>query len=169
MRARYLLILATVFMVLLTSCAPGESGGTDMTSQEVSKELVRRWITGIWDRGNIALLQELATEDYSYSDPGQTGLRGDAFVDYVHAVRSAIPDLSNTIEQQVAEGDTIVTRGTTRGTHQGTFADIAPTGNSIEVAWVMITRIRDGRIAEEWEIFDSLAFMTQLGAIATPD
>ncbi len=169
MRTSSLLILATLFMAFLTSCAPGESGGTDMTSQDASKELVRRWITGIWERGNIELLQELATEDYSYSDPGQDGLRGDAFVDYVGAIRSAIPDLSNSIEQQVAEGDTIVTRGTTRGTHQGSFADIAPTGNSIEVAWVMITRIRDGRIAEEWEIFDSLAFMTQLGAVSMPD
>ena len=169
MRTSSLLILATLFVAFLTSCAPGESGRTDMTSQEASKELVRRWITGIWEAGNIELLQELATEDYGYSFPGQEGLRGNAFVDYVDTIRSAIPDLSNTIEQQVAEGDTIVTRGTTRGTHQGTFADIAPTGNSIEVAWVMFTRIKDGRIAEEWEIFDTLAFMTQLGAVSTPE
>jgi len=166
MRTGFLLILATLFTAFLTGCTPTESGGTDMTSQETSKELVGRWITGIWGRGNIELLQELATEDYSYSYPGQEGLRGDAFVDYVHAIRSAIPDLDDTIEQQVADGDTVVTRGTTRGTHQGSFGDIAPTGNLIEVSWVMFTRLEDGRIAEEWEIFDELALMKQLGAIS---
>jgi steroid delta-isomerase-like uncharacterized protein len=140
-----------------------------MTSQEASKEQVRRWITGIWVRGNFELLQELATEDYVYSYPGQEGLRGNSFVDYVRTIRSAIPDLNNTIEEQVADGDTIVTRGTTRGTHQGAFGDIAATGNSIEVPWVMFTKLKNGRIAEEWEIFDTLIFMTQLGAISVPE
>ena len=168
MRTSSLLILATLFMAFLTSCAPGESGGTDTASQEASKELVRRWITGIWDNGDKELFRELATEDYVYSYPGQEELRGDAFLGFGDSIRSAIPDLKNTIEQQFIEGDMIVTRGTTRGTNQGAFGDIPPTGNSIEVPWVMFTRLRDGRVAEEWEIFDTLTFMTQLGAVSTP-
>jgi len=133
-------------------------------SSDTNKETVHRWLVGIWNDGNTGLLQELATEDYECSYPGQDVLRGDAFADYVRMVHSAFPDLNNTIEQQVAEGDAVVTRGTSRGTHQGTFGDIGPTGNAIEVPWVMLARMRDGRIAEEWEIFDTLAFMTQIGA-----
>jgi len=139
-----------------------------MTS-DVSKDLVRRWITGIWDNGEIQLLQDLALESYSWSAPGQGEFRDEAFVGFVNAIRSAIPDLNNTIEQQFAEGDTIITRGTTRGTHKGAFGDISASGNPIEVPWVMITKLKDGRIAEEWEIFDTLTFMTQLGALSVPE
>jgi steroid delta-isomerase-like uncharacterized protein len=134
-----------------------------------SKDLVRRWIKGIWDNGKTQLLQELALESYSWSAPGQGEFRDEAFVGFVNAIRSAIPDLNNTIEEQFAEGTTIITRGTTRGTHNGPFGDIAASGNSIEVPWVMITRLDDGRIAEEWEVFDSLTFMTQLGALSTSE
>ena len=169
MRISLQLILATLIMAFLSSCAPGESGGADAASQEASKELVRRWLTGIWDNGDKELFRELATEDYVYSYPGQEELRGDAFLDFGDSIRSAIPDFNNTIEQQFIEGDMVVTRGTTRGTNQGAFGDIPPTGNSVEVPWVMFTRLRDGRVAEEWEIFDTLGFMTQLGAVSTPE
>lgn len=138
-------------------------------SSEAKKETVRRWLAGIWDDGNTELLQELATEDYGYSYPGQDILQGEAFVGFVDSIRSAIPDLTNAIHEQVVDGDTVVTRGTTHGTHQGSFGDIGPSGNSIEVPWVMFTRMSDGRISKEWEIFDSLAFMTQLGAVPSPD
>ena len=139
-----------------------------MTSDK-NKELVRRWMTGIWSDGNTQLLQELAVETYSYIAHGQGEFRDESFVGFVNAVRTAIPDLNNTFEEQVAEGDTVVTRGTTRGTHQGAFGDIAASGNSIEVPWVMITKIKDGQIAAEWEIFDTLTFMTQLGALSASE
>lgn len=138
-------------------------------NSDARKELVRRWITGIWVEGNTRLLQEMAVEDYVYCAPGQGEFRGESFVGFVNAIRLAVPDLHNTIEQQVADGDTIVTRGTTRGTHQGSFGDIAASGNAIEVPWVMITKLKDDRIEEEWEIFDTLTFMTQLGGIPTSE
>ncbi len=134
-----------------------------MTSDK-NKELVRRWMTGIWDDGNTQLLQELAVDNYFYYAPGQGEFRDESFIGFVNAVRAAIPDLNNTFEEQIAEGDTVVTRGITRGTHQGAFGDIAASGNAIEVPGVMITKIKDGQITEEWEIFDTLTFMTQLGA-----
>ena len=136
---------------------------------EKNKELVRRWMTGIWEEGNTQLLKELAAENYSYYAPGQGEFRDESFVGFVNAVRAAIPDLNNTFEEQIAEGDTVVTRGTTRGTHQGAFGDIAASGNAIEVPWAMITKIKDGQIAAEWEIFDTLTFMTQLGALSATE
>ena len=163
------LVLIGLASVFLSSCAPGESGGSSAASNEASKELVHRWIVGVWDNGDRELYAELATEDYVFSYPGSEDLRGEAFLGFGDSVRAAIPDLNNTIEQQYVEGDTVITRGTTRGTNLGAFGDIPASGNSVEVPWVLITRLREGRVAEEWEVFDTLAFMTQIGAVSTSE
>jgi predicted ester cyclase len=136
-----------------------------MTS-EGQKATARRWILGIWDQGNVGLIDELAVSDqYTYQAPGQEALRGQSFKDFVSAIRAAFPDLRNTIESQVGDGDLVVTRGTTRGTQRGPFAGIAPTGKSIEVPWVIFTSFQGGRIVADWEIYDALGMMTQLGAL----
>jgi len=135
-----------------------------MSSDDL-KDVVRRWIIGTWDEGNVALLDEFATPNYVYRAPGDEELDGKALQEYSASIRSAFPDLNNTIEMQVAEGDVVVTRGTTRGTHEGSFAGIAPTGEQIALPWVFITRFENGRIAEDWELYDALGLMQQLGAI----
>lgn len=136
-----------------------------MTS-ETQKATTRRWILGIWDKGEFGLIDDLAASDrYVYKVPGQESLRGQSFRDFVSTVRAAFPDLRNTIETQVSEGDLVVTRGTTRGTHRGSFLGVAPTEKTVEVPWVIITLFEGGRIAEDWEIYDGLGLMTQLGAI----
>ena len=139
-----------------------------MSSNDL-KEIVRRWIIGTWDEGNVALLDELATPDYVYRAPGEDALDGKAVQEYSASIRSAFPDLNNTIELQIAEGDIVVTQGTTRGTHEGSFAGIAATGEKIALPWVFITRFVNGRIAEEWEYYDALGLMQQLGAIPQSD
>ena len=133
------------------------------------KEIVRRWIIGTWDEGNAALLDELATPDYVYRAPGDEVLDGKALQEYSASIRSAFPDLNNTIEMQVAEGDVVVTQGTTRGTHEGSFAGIEATGEEIALPWVFITRFVNGRIAEDWEFYDALGLMQQLGAVPQSD
>lgn len=62
----------------------------------------------------------------------------------------------------------VVTRGTTRGTHRGPFAGIAPTGKTIAVPWVIVTSFRGDRIVADWEIYDALGMMTQLGVAPVP-
>ena len=167
MRKSSLFVLSALLVTYLASCAPGVSGGPDTASQEKSKELVRHWIASMWDNGDRQVFEELSTENYVYSSPGEADLVADAAFAYGIAIRAAFPDLNNTIEEQYVDGDMIVTRGTTRGTHQGLFGDIPATGNAIEVPWVMFTRLENGRIAAEWEIFDTLALMTQLDAAST--
>ena len=129
------------------------------------KALARRWIVGIWDHADFQLFDELASEQYSYTAPGQGPMSGRAFKDFVVAARTAFPDLENSIESQMAEGDVVVTRGTTRGTHLATFGDLAPTGKSITVPWVMFTTFAGGRIVGDSEMYDVLGMMTQLGAV----
>jgi predicted ester cyclase len=82
--------------------------------------------------------------------------------------RSAFPDLRIIIEDQVAEGDKVVTRWRGSGTHQGDLFGIAPTGNRVSLVGITINRIEGGKVAEEWQIFDALGMMQQLGAIPSP-
>jgi steroid delta-isomerase-like uncharacterized protein len=131
---------------------------------EANKETARRWIVGLWDDMNFGLLTEMATANYTYSNPGTTDLGGPACVDLVKFMHCAFPDLHNTIEGQVAEGDRVATWGTTRGTHQGAFGEMPATGKSIAVPWVIITELRNGKVARDREIYDSLGLMQQLGA-----
>ena len=83
--------------------------------------------------------------------------------------RSAFPDVRLIIEEQVAEGDKVVTRWIAYGTHQGEMMGIAPTGNQVRVEGITISHIQEGKIVQEWELFDTLGLMQQLGAGPTPN
>jgi predicted ester cyclase len=79
--------------------------------------------------------------------------------------RGAFPDTRITIEDQVAEGDRVVTRWTARGTHQGDLMGIPPSGVSGEIGGVTINRISRGKIAATWGSYDLLGLMRQIGAV----
>jgi predicted ester cyclase len=77
----------------------------------------------------------------------------------------AFPDAQITIEDQLAEGDTVATRWTGRGAHQGELMGVPPSGKRVEVARVTISRIEGGKIVEEWDNYDALGMMQGIGAI----
>ena len=84
-------------------------------------------------------------------------------------LRNAFPNLSCTIEEQVAEGEKVVSRWTVRGTHQGEFFGVAPTGNRVEFTGIQIDRFDEsGKIVEERAEFDLLGAMRQVGAVPEP-
>jgi predicted ester cyclase len=87
---------------------------------------------------------------------------------FAEAFYAAFPDLSHTVEEQVAEGDLVVSRFTVRGTHRGEFQGIPPTGKQFEVTAVAIDRIAGGKIVERWGQLDALGLMQQLGVIPGP-
>jgi predicted ester cyclase len=80
---------------------------------------------------------------------------------------SAIP-YNITIDDLVAEDDKVVMRYTGKGTHKGTFMGVPPSGKKVVQTAIMISKIAGGKIVEEWEQFDTMSFMTQLGAIPAP-
>ena len=82
----------------------------------------------------------------------------------MRAIRSAFPDLHVTIEDQIAEGDKVVTRVTFRGTHQGEFSGIAPTGKRVEYSGIAIDRIANGKVVEMWHISNMAGLLLQIGA-----
>ena len=82
---------------------------------------------------------------------------------------TAFPDLHVTIQDQVAEGDKVVTHKLFQGTHQGTFMGVAPTGRQIAFAVIDILRLEHGKVVEHWAIQDRLALMQQLGMLPVPE
>ena len=81
---------------------------------------------------------------------------------------SGSPDGRLATEDQVAEGDTVVTRWTGRATHMGEFMQIAPTGKQVVVAGIHINRVVDGKLVESWVQFDQLGMLQQLGVVPAP-
>ena len=78
---------------------------------------------------------------------------------------NAFPDCTFTVENMVAEGDKVAYQVTIRGTHQGAFMGIPPTGNKLEMRDTSIKRIVNGKFVESWGTMDSLSMMQQLGAM----
>lgn len=84
---------------------------------------------------------------------------------FVTVYRKAFPDIRFTIDEQIAEGDKVVTRWTGFGTHKGELADIPPTGKSATVTGIGVDRIVNGKIVESWGVFDQFGMLQQLGVI----
>ena len=135
---------------------------------EENKALVRRYFEEIWDKGNLDLIDELLTTDFVRHGPTATEgeVRGqEGFEGLVSMYRSALPDRRVSIEDQIAEGEMVVTRWRARGTHQGELMGNTPTGNQASVRGILVDRISRGKIEEEWADYDTLHLMQQIGAV----
>ncbi len=134
-----------------------------------NKAVARREIEEIFNQGgNLDAADEIYAPNYIGHDPTFGDLHGPEAVKQSAAkYRQAFPDLEATIEDQVAEGDKVVTRFRTRGTHQGeTEAFGPPTGNQFEVTGITIEQFSDeGKIVEDWTNIDALGLMQQLGLV----
>ena len=141
-------------------------------SAEENKALTRRsW--EIVTQGNLDTLEDVLAEVYAEDivlhepDEDVRGMEG--LKQFVTMIRSAIPDLRITLEEDIAEGDKVVSRWRAQGTHQGELMGIAPMGNKVMITGITIHRIEEGKIVEEWENWDALGLMQQIGAIPSPE
>jgi len=131
----------------------GEGGpGESLSSASENKALVRRWLDEVFTGGVFSRLGEIFTQPYVLHDPSfPEEVRGfDGIRRYVGAYRAAFPDLRVSVEDHVAEADTVATRWAARGTHRGEFLGMAPTGAEVAVSGIEFDRILGGRIDEAW-------------------
>jgi steroid delta-isomerase-like uncharacterized protein len=132
-----------------------------------NKAISRRFFEEFWNAGNLDAIHELTTENVVLRDRDMGEHRGhDASRTFVATYRNAFPDLRFTIEEQIAEGDKVVTRWTARGTHRGALMGIPPTEKSVTVSGITLDRITDGRIAESIGSWDALGLMQQIGVLS---
>src|ERR671913_214901 len=131
-------------------------GGRSSVSVEENKALVRRFLEEQF-RGNLDVIDELLTPDFVDRGllPGQGPTRED-FKRTLAEILDAFSILTFTIEEQVAEGDTVVTKYTERSVIRGEFAGLPPTGTEENFEGIYIHRISDGKIIEEWSQANTL-------------
>ena len=131
-----------------------------------NKAIIRRLFEEVLNSHNVALHSELYG-DFVFHAPAVGELRKDEHREFLDSIFSALPDAHWTIEDQVAEDDKVVTRWTFTATHTGTFMGIAPSGNRITSGGICIDRVANGKIAEEWEEWDTLGMIQQIGTSAS--
>jgi steroid delta-isomerase-like uncharacterized protein len=136
---------------------------------EENKALARRYLEEVWDKGNVDLIDELFTTDFvRHGPPAVEGeVRGpEGFKGLVSTYHAGFPDFQVTIDDMIAEGDSVVSRWTVKGTHQGELMGNAPTGNQVTFTGYLFDRISGGKIEEEWVDYDTLHVMQQIGGVA---
>lgn len=131
--------------------------------------LHRRYNDEVLSQGNLDLVDQLFTADYvdhAHASPeihGPHGLR-----QFLTMLVNAFPDRHFTVEDRVAEGDKLAVRWTLRGTHEGEFAGVAPTGKQVSVTGISIHRFAGDRIQESWDYYDALGLLQQFGVLPMP-
>ena len=139
-------------------------------SMEENKAIIRRWLEEGWTRGNLAVADEVIDVGFVVHGAGgqavPTGPEG--VKQLVSAWRTGFPDGRMIVDDMLAEGDKVVIRMTWRGTHNGVFYGIAPTGRQVSVTSIGIDRVANGKIVEGWGEIDMLGLYQQIGAISPP-
>ncbi len=139
-----------------------------MTTQE-NAAVIRRFIEETINQGDIDSAGQFVWDDVVELEPfpGQgPGLEG--LKDVLRGMRSAFPDLRFLVQEQIAEGDKVVTRFEWSGTHQGEFLGVPATGRPVRVWGVVIDRLEEGRLKDTRMIMDTLGLMMQIGALPPP-
>jgi ketosteroid isomerase-like protein len=144
------------------------------TTPEMNTAIIRQFFAEVINQGNLARADELFAPNYvlfvsSSPEPlyGPEGIKR-----VVSANRAALRNFRITADEEIATGDTVVVRWTTRGTHQGALMSpmgpVAATGKPLTQSGVSIFRLADGKIVEQRTTFDSLGMLQQLGVLAGP-
>jgi steroid delta-isomerase-like uncharacterized protein len=121
----------------------------------------------IWGTGELDKLDELVAPNVVHHDPydpyAEEGLEG--LKRSIELNRTAFPDIEITVEDQVAEGDKVVTRWTAAMTHKGELGGVKPSGKRVTMRGTTIERFEDGKVVEAWRSMDTLGLLRQIGAI----
>jgi steroid delta-isomerase-like uncharacterized protein len=137
------------------------------TDTEENKALVRRETEEVLNERNVDVVDELYAEDVTVRmnrSGTETAVvtREDVKALYREWL-GAFPDLTETVGAAVAEGDEVMEFVTVRGTHEGPFRGIEPTGRRVEVDGYHYRRIEDGRIVETASMVGMVTLFSQLG------
>jgi predicted ester cyclase len=122
------------------------------TAIERNKALVRRIYEELWNQGKLAVADEIFARSPSVKD-------------YVSQFLSAFPDLEHTVQEMVAEGDTVVAAFSAKGTHTRPWHGIAPTHKQISYSGITIAHIEGAKIVEHRTTWDTLTVLEQLGVV----
>ena len=135
-----------------------------MGIEDVNKESLRKQIEEVWNKGNLEIIPEVISTDFSMMDLSGVELKGpEGFSQMVTFWRSMFPDLRFTIVDMVAEGDKVAAHVTYTGTFTGPFGDIEPTGKQVNITEAIFFEFKDGKVIGQTNFIDFLSFYQQSG------
>lgn len=135
-------------------------------SVEKNKQLIRKYIEQVVNTGNVELIEEFISSDYTEVVEGkryQVGIEGAKA--HILGVRQTYPDLKVTVDRQIAEGDWVATCITASGTHKGTWLDMKPRNKRVTFTGVNVEKVTNGRISEHGRAANMLFQLLEIGAI----
>ena len=132
-------------------------------SIEANKAIVRRFIEGVYNQGDLSWVDELIAPNYANE---QRGIRGPEEYKQrtIENSNTFMADGKITIEEMIAEGDKVVIRSTVTGTHKGEFRGTPASDKSVVLPVIFIHRVEGGRVAERWNQADFVGLLQQIGA-----
>jgi steroid delta-isomerase-like uncharacterized protein len=142
------------------------------TREEQNKATAQRWFSDIIMAGQLSVADEIYDANHIFHDPHAppggwpNGPEGAKMVAAIFG--GSFSDWDITVEDQIAEGDRVATRWKSSATHTGALQGLPPTGKTVRVTGVNVSRFAKGKIVESWSNFDMLTLLQQLGAIPAP-
>ncbi len=125
--------------------------------------VVRRLIEEVINGQDYGLLPELLHEEYVFRTPGEELSGAAALRALFSSYREAFPDLAVGIDDMFGSHDRVATTFTLTGTHTGPFMGLPATGQAVAVDGIVLSRVLEGRIVDEWELIDVAGLVEQLG------
>ena len=125
-----------------------------------------------WNNSDYDAIEKMVASDFVNHNPPPipgAGADRDGMLTAMRYLRQALPNGRAETVNIVAEDDKIVLHDVIRGTHEGDFLGVSPTGRQVSFEFIHIFRLADGRIVERWGIADAMGLMQQLGAVPAPE
>jgi steroid delta-isomerase-like uncharacterized protein len=135
---------------------------------EANKTLMRRWFDEVWNQGLEQTIDEMIAKDCVVHGLGETetDIRGpEEFKVFVRNLRGSFPDVQIRVEDLIAEDERIMARVVLEATHTGQGMGLAPTGQRVRVAGIVVVHFANGRSIEAWNVWDQLGLLRQMGAM----
>jgi steroid delta-isomerase-like uncharacterized protein len=137
------------------------------------KQLSRRLLEEVWNKGNYVLFDELMDPSFKAVDPVIGTVDKAGYLEMLKGYRSAFPDLKLEIVTLISEGNFVATRWIARGTNKGSFLGMEPTGKSATTTGLDLAEVRNGKFVSAFNVYDSMSLLRQLGldtvGVPTPE
>ncbi len=135
-------------------------------SLEENKAIVRRVFEEVWNQEELDVVDEIFDTNIILHEPVSGDVQGlEGYKQLVSMYLTAFTNVQFTIEEQIAEGDKVVTRFTATGIHSAELMGIQPTGVQVALTGIGISRLAGGKIVEGWDNWDTLGMLQQLGVV----
>jgi steroid delta-isomerase-like uncharacterized protein len=136
-------------------------------SSVTNLSIARRFFNECWNQGKVDVLDEIMAPDHLHHLPDEDIRGAESIKGFILNLRTAFPDLTINIDDEIVAENKVALRWTTRCTHLGDFFGMPPTGNHIEYGGIDIIRFNNGRIVELWSYMDQVGFNTQVNQAKT--